>query len=64
MDAYNFFITGWVNSIPTKDVEGTSKVVVIARVNHSQRSRETPLKTWLLTEKDGNVCAAHCNYMA
>lgn len=45
IDAYNFFISGWVNNILTKDVEGTGKVVVIAQVNHSQRSRETPLKT-------------------
>ena len=64
MDAYNFFVSGWVNTIFTKPVAGTDKVVVTARVNHSQRARETPLKTWLLAEKDGNVCMAHCNCMA
>ena len=56
MDAYNFFVSGWVNIIFTKPVAGTDKVVVTAR--------ETPLKTWLLAEKDGNVCMAHFNCMA
>ena len=64
MDAYNFFVSGWVNTIFTKPVAGTDKVVVTARVNHSQRARETPLKKCLLAEKDGNVCMAHCNCMA
>ena len=54
--AYNFFVSGWVNTIFTKPVAGTDKVVVTARV--------TPLKTWLLAERDGNVRIAHCNCMA
>lgn len=64
MDAYNFFVSGWVHNILTKAVQGTDKVVVTARVNHSQRARETPLKAWILSEKDGTVCSAHCNCMA
>ena len=64
MGAYNFFVSGWVNTIFTKPVAGTDKVVVTARVNHSQRAREAPLKKCLLAEKDGNVCMAHCNCMA
>ncbi|XP_068743560.1 uncharacterized protein [Montipora capricornis] len=64
MEAYNFFVSGWVNTILTKSVAGTDKTVVTARVNHSQRCRETPLKTWFLAQKDGNVCMAHCNCMA
>lgn len=64
MDACNFFVSGWVNTIFTKRAAGTDKVVVTARVNHSQRARDTPLKTWLLAEKDGTVCMAHCNCMA
>ena len=40
MDAYNFFVSGWVNTIFTKPVAGTDKVVVTVRVNHSQRARE------------------------
>ena len=43
MDAHNFFVSGWVNTIFTKPAAGTDKVVVTARVNHSQRARDTPL---------------------
>ena len=64
MDAYNFCVSGCVNTIFTKPAAGTDKVVVTARVNHSQRARDTPLKTWLLAGKDGTVCMAHCNSMA
>ena len=64
MDAYNFFVSGWLNTIFTKPAAGTDKAVVTARVNHLQRARDAPLKTWLLAEKDGTVCMAHCNCMA
>ena len=56
IDAHNCFVSGWVNTIFTKPVAGTDKAVVTAR--------ETPLKTWLLAEKDGNVFMEHCNCMA
>ena len=36
MEAYNFFVSGWINTIFTKPVAGTDKMVVTARVNHSQ----------------------------
>ena len=48
----------------SKPMAGTDKVVVTTRVNYSQRAKETPLKTWLLAKKDGNVCMVHCNCMA
>ncbi|XP_034094372.1 uncharacterized protein LOC117561180 isoform X3 [Gymnodraco acuticeps] len=38
--------------------------LVFARVNHSQRSGETPLKTWIVAKEDGEVVTAHCNCMA
>lgn len=34
------------------------------QVNHSQRARDTPLKTWFLAENDGTVITAHCDCMA
>ena len=51
MDAYNFFVSGWVDTIFTKPVPGTDKGVVAARVNHFQRAKDTPLMTWLLCWK-------------
>ncbi|XP_068686436.1 uncharacterized protein [Montipora foliosa] len=63
LDAYNFFVSGWVNGVLAKELEG-DKVLLFSRVNHSQRARETPLKTWVLVEKNGTVINAHCNCMA
>ena len=63
MDVYNFCHSERVKTIFTKPVAGTDKVVVTARGNHSHRARDTPLTTWLLAERDGNVCMAHCYCM-
>ncbi|CAI5669920.1 unnamed protein product [Oreochromis niloticus] len=63
LEAYNFFVSGWVHNLGTKRLrDGYS--LVFARVNHSQRSNETPLKTWVIAKEDGEVIAAHCNCMA
>ena len=40
------------------------KVLVSARVRHSQRMNDTPLHAWLISEKDGTVLTAHCYCMA
>ncbi|XP_062288031.1 uncharacterized protein LOC133993176 [Scomber scombrus] len=63
MEAYNFFVSGWVHDLGSKVLHEDNRLV-FARVNHSQRSGETPLKTWIITKKDGEVIAAHCNCMA
>ena len=34
------------------------------QVRHSQCFRETPLSCWIIIERDGQVCRAHCNCMA
>ena len=39
-------------------------LTLFSHVNHSQRARETPLKTRVLVEKNGTVINAHCNCMA
>ncbi|XP_035996599.1 uncharacterized protein LOC118564015 [Fundulus heteroclitus] len=63
MEAYNFFVCGWVHNLGTKRLHDDN-TLVFARVNHSQRSSKTPLKTWIIAKKDGEVIAAHCNCMA
>ncbi|XP_035998275.1 uncharacterized protein LOC118564393 isoform X2 [Fundulus heteroclitus] len=63
MEAYNFFVCGWVHNLGAKRLHDDN-ILVFARVNHSQRSSETPLKTWIIAKKDGEVIAAHCNCMA
>ncbi|KAG7471803.1 hypothetical protein MATL_G00101830 [Megalops atlanticus] len=63
MEAYNFFVSGWVHDLGTKVLHNDCRLV-FARVNRSQRSGETPLKTWIIAKQDGEVIAAHCNCMA
>ncbi|XP_034066573.1 uncharacterized protein LOC117542824 isoform X4 [Gymnodraco acuticeps] len=63
MEAFNYFVCGWVNDLGTKTALNKCRLV-FARVNHSQRSGETPLKTWIVAKEDGEVVTAHCNCMA
>ena len=37
MEAYNFFVSGWVNKLQTKQV-GTDKSVVFARVSNTKNA--------------------------
>ncbi|PFX11928.1 hypothetical protein AWC38_SpisGene24191 [Stylophora pistillata] len=64
LDAYNFFVSGWVNTVFTKKVAESNSVVVTARVYHLQRTRTTPLSTWLLADVSGEVILGHCDCMA
>ena len=64
MEAFKFFVSGWVNTILAEPVAGTQTIVVITRVNHSQQVREMLLKKWFFREKNGNLCMVHCIYMA
>ncbi|XP_034078168.1 uncharacterized protein LOC117550013 [Gymnodraco acuticeps] len=63
LEAFNYFVCGWVNDLGTKEALNKCRLV-FARVNHSQRSGETPLKTWIVAKEDGEVVTAHCNCMA
>ncbi|XP_059426209.1 uncharacterized protein LOC132160583 [Carassius carassius] len=63
LEAYNFFVNGWVHNLGVKRLHD-DHCLVFARVNHSQRSSETPLKTWIIAKEAGEIIAAHCNCMA
>ncbi|KAG1695931.1 Glycine receptor subunit alpha-2 [Nymphon striatum] len=62
LEAYNQFVCGWVRDVRSVDING--RVLVTARVRHSQRMNDTPLKPWLIVDKSGVVEAAHCNCQA
>nr|XP_054755271.1 uncharacterized protein LOC129261235 [Lytechinus pictus] len=66
LEAYNQFVNGWVRDVSAYSTPNTEKqlIIVYGRVMHSQRLRETPLKPWIVAEKDGKVVAAHCDCMA
>lgn len=40
------------------------KVLLLGKVNHSQRLRDGPLKVWILAHQDGSVVTAHSSCMA
>ncbi|KAK3744269.1 hypothetical protein QZH41_019934 [Actinostola sp. cb2023] len=63
MEAYNFFVSRWVHDLGVKELRD-KKCLIFARVNHSQRSTVTPLKTWVIVKDDGEIVNAHCNCMA
>ncbi|XDV36128.1 hypothetical protein PO909_005972 [Leuciscus waleckii] len=56
LEAYNFFVSGWVHNLGTKRLQYDHRLV-FTKVNHSQRSSETPLKTWIIAKEDGEVIA-------
>ncbi|XP_046864314.1 uncharacterized protein LOC124458317 [Xenia sp. Carnegie-2017] len=64
LEAYNFFVCGWVHEVKSRRVMDNNNCLVFARVNHSQRSTATPLKAWVILKDDGEVLTAHCNCMA
>ena len=40
------------------------KFYTVWQVLHSQRLREKPLQPWIIADKAGTVCTAHCDCMA
>ncbi|XP_041376642.1 uncharacterized protein LOC121389093 [Gigantopelta aegis] len=62
LDAYNQFVCGWVRERTAIGFE--EQVLVTAKVLHSQRLREKPLRPWVISHKDGVVKGTHCTCMA
>ena len=62
-DAYRFVYSGWVTSVRSKKCSD-SKIVVTAKVRHSQQPTKTPCYTWVCTTVDGIVLYGHCTCKA
>ena len=62
LDAYNYFVSGWVREVLIKTVENTC--VMKAKVNPSQKSPDKPHQAWVVTHLDGTVLSGHCTCMA
>ncbi|XP_053392305.1 uncharacterized protein LOC128554988 [Mercenaria mercenaria] len=62
LEAYNQFVCGWVRDVMSMNVG--NKVLVTARVRHSQRMNETALRPWVIVDTTGVVDTAHCDCMA
>ena len=65
LDAYNYFVSGWVESVCVVEIRSCKDTyVVTARVRHSQRVSATPVRTWVAVKQDGAVVCAHCTCIA
>ena len=58
LEAYNQMVSGFVASVQGKEIAG--KIVVVAKVRHSQRMNDPLVNIWIIAEKDGTVISAHC----
>ena len=63
LEAYNQFQSGWVQKVLFHSTSQDT-CVLIAKVLHSQRLSEEPLRPWVALKMDGTVICAHCNCMA
>ncbi len=63
---YKYLLAGWVSNISVhkKLSENCDKLVVLARVRHSQSVSAPPLIPWIAAENNGTILCAHCTCMA
>ncbi|CAH1106498.1 unnamed protein product [Psylliodes chrysocephalus] len=62
---YKYFEAGFVEKVGVKQVNGYMLLVgkVQPPVQHSMHGREPELHVWIITERDGGICTAHCTCM-
>lgn len=58
LQAYNQMVSGFITSIFGQIF--ADKYVAIAKVRHSQRMNDPPVKLWIIFTKDGGILNAHC----
>ena len=69
LEGYKYYVDGWVAKVlvqhgTTTSGSGSDVAVVIARVRHSQKLSDTPVKPWIAALQNGTVLCAHCTCMA
>ena len=62
LDAYNYFISGWVQEI--KHVKLPGVVVLKCGVRPSYHTTEEPHHSWVALKTNGSVIVGHCFCMA
>ena len=65
LQGYNYLTSGWVGAISTilGSADG-SKLVVKAKVRHSQSVSSSGLVPWVAAEQNGTIICAHCTCKA
>ncbi len=63
---YKYLLAGWVSNISVHKIlsENCDKLVVLARVRHSQSVSAPPLIPWIAAENIGTILCAHYTCMA
>ena len=56
LEGYQYLVAGWVSNISVHSVSSDdTKVVLTARVRHSQAVSATPLRPWVAAERCGTI---------
>ena len=58
LEAYNQMVSGFVASVQGKEIAG--KIVVVAKVRHSQRMNDPLVNIWMIVAKDDTIISVHC----
>ena len=64
LEAYNYFISGFVSQIGRASFLHNCNSLFKAQVSHSQKMNESSLIPWMIVDSDGVVLCAHCTCMA
>ncbi|XP_038128927.1 uncharacterized protein LOC119775105 [Cyprinodon tularosa] len=64
LEAHGQFTNGWVQDLFSYRPQMCNNTVVTAKVMHSQRLNDTPLKPWAIIDRSGAISSAHCTCMA
>ncbi|KAL2079816.1 hypothetical protein ACEWY4_025560 [Coilia grayii] len=64
LDAYQFFVAGWVTSVRYFCSDCGGNYLVMSQVHHSQALSAPKLKPWVVVKKDGTVLCGHCTCKA
>ena len=65
LEVYKYLLAGWVGEVSAHYVEDSNeKVILYAKVRHSQAVNTSPLLPWVATHRDGTIICSHCTCMA
>lgn len=67
LEGYKYLLAGWVGNVSVHAVtrgDSDDKMIIMAKVRHSQSVTAQPLQPWVAAEKCGTIVCSHCTCMA
>jgi hypothetical protein len=64
LEGYKYLLAGWVGDMSIYVFDGGNKMILIAKVRHSQSVTATPLYPWIAAKRSGMILFSHCTCMA